>query len=97
MADLGVHTADLAVHAPDLAVHARPIWLFTLGRSGCSRSADLAVHDRPESASLDAACAKPRTSLFPRSQRRAPLSAFVDAFSLHAATRVMASDRRTYP
>jgi len=52
MADLGVHTADLAVHAPDLGVHARPIWLFTLGRAGCSRSAELAVHDRPECALL---------------------------------------------
>ena len=26
--------------------------------------------------------------------RRAPLSAFIEGFSLHAATRVMASDRR---
>ena len=24
-----------------------PIWVFTLARSGCSRSADLAVHARP--------------------------------------------------
>jgi hypothetical protein len=32
--------------------------------------------------------------LFPRDVRRAPLSAFIEGFSLHAATRVMASDRR---
>jgi hypothetical protein len=32
--------------------------------------------------------------LFPRDARRAPLSAFIDGFSLHAATRVMVSDRR---
>jgi hypothetical protein len=32
--------------------------------------------------------------LFPRDARRAPLSAFIEGFSLHAATRVMASDRR---
>jgi hypothetical protein len=32
--------------------------------------------------------------LFPRTERRAALSAFVEGFSLHAATRVMASDRR---
>jgi hypothetical protein len=29
-----------------------------------------------------------------RTERRAPLSAFVEGFSLYAATRVMASDRR---
>jgi len=44
--------------------------------------------------SLDAASATPQPALFPRSERRAPLSAFVEGFSLHAATRVMASDRR---
>jgi hypothetical protein len=32
--------------------------------------------------------------LFPSDARRAPLSAFIEGFSLHAATRVMASDRR---
>jgi hypothetical protein len=31
--------------------------------------------------------------LFPRDARRAPLSAFIEGFSLHAATRVMASVR----
>ncbi len=45
-------------------------------------------------ASLDAASATPSPALFPRTDRRAPLSAFIDGFSLHAATRVMASDRR---
>ena len=44
--------------------------------------------------SLDAASATPQPVLFPRDARRAPLSAFVEGFSLHAATRVMASDRR---
>jgi len=43
---------------------------------------------------LDAASATPQPVLFPRDARRAPLSAFVEGFSLHAATRVMASDRR---
>ena len=45
-------------------------------------------------ASLDAASATPSPALFLRTGRRAPLSAFVDDCSLHAATRVMASDRR---
>ena len=44
--------------------------------------------------SLDAASATPQPSLFPRDGRRAPLSAFIEGFSLHAATRVLASDRR---
>ena len=44
--------------------------------------------------SLDAASATPQPVLFPRDARRAPLSAFIEGFSLHAATRVMASDRR---
>jgi hypothetical protein len=44
--------------------------------------------------SLDAASATPQPSLFPRAGRRAPLSAFIEGFSLHAATRVLASDRR---
>ncbi len=43
--------------------------------------------------SLDAASATPQLVLFPRDARRAPLSAFIKGFSLHAATRVMASDR----
>ena len=43
---------------------------------------------------LDAASATPQPGLFPRDARRAPLSAFIEGFSLHAATRVMASDRR---
>ncbi len=42
--------------------------------------------------SLDAASATPQPSLFPRDGRRAPLSAFIEGFSLHAATRVMAND-----
>jgi hypothetical protein len=44
--------------------------------------------------SLDAASATPHPVLFPRDARRAPLSAFIEGFSLRAATRVMASDRR---
>jgi hypothetical protein len=44
--------------------------------------------------SLDAASATPQPVLFPRDARRTPLSAFIEGFSLHAATRVMASDRR---
>jgi hypothetical protein len=44
-------------------------------------------------ASLDAASATPSPALFPRTDRRAPLSAFIEGFSLHAARRVMASDR----
>ncbi len=44
--------------------------------------------------SLDAASATPQPVLFPRDARRAPLSAFIEGFSLHAATRVMASDSR---
>ncbi len=43
--------------------------------------------------SLDAALATHQPSFFPRRGRRAPLSAFIQGFSLHAATRVMASDR----
>jgi cell division septation protein DedD len=43
---------------------------------------------------LDATSATPAPALFPRTERRAALSAFVEGFSLHAATRVMASDRR---
>ena len=43
---------------------------------------------------LDATSATPAPALFPRIERRAALSAFVEGFSLHAATRVMASDRR---
>jgi len=43
--------------------------------------------------SLDAASATPQPVLFPRDARRAPLPAFTEGFSLHAATRVMASDR----
>jgi len=43
---------------------------------------------------LDAASATPAPSLFPRAERRASLSAFLEGFALHAATRVMASDRR---
>ena len=45
-------------------------------------------------AALDSASAQPPPTLFPLATRRAPLSAFVEGFSLHAATRVMASDRR---
>ena len=45
-------------------------------------------------AALDKASAQPSPTLFPMPVRRAPLSAFVEGFSLHAATRVMASDRR---
>ena len=44
--------------------------------------------------SLDASSATPQPVLFPRDARRAPLSAFIEGFSLHAATRVMASGRR---
>ena len=44
--------------------------------------------------SLDATSATPQPVLLPRDARRAPLSAFIEGFSLHAATRVMASDRR---
>ena len=44
--------------------------------------------------SLDATSATPQPVLFPRDARRAPLSAFIEGFSLHTATRVMASDRR---
>ncbi len=44
--------------------------------------------------SLDASSATPQPVLFPRDAQRAPLSAFIEGFSLHAATRVMASDRR---
>ena len=44
--------------------------------------------------SLDAASATPQPVLFPRDAQRAPLSAFIEGFSLHAATRVLASDRR---
>ena len=36
--------------------------------------------------SLDAASATPQPVLFPRDARRAPLSAFIEGFSLHAAT-----------
>jgi hypothetical protein len=43
---------------------------------------------------LDASSATPQPSLFSRHERRASLSAFVEGFSLHAATRVLASDRR---
>lgn len=45
---------------------------------------------------LDAASASPPPALFqvPSPQRRASLSAFIEGFSLHAATRVPASDRR---
>jgi hypothetical protein len=44
---------------------------------------------------LDAASATPAPALFPRTEERcSPLSAFIEGFSLHAATRVMASDRR---
>ena len=43
---------------------------------------------------LDATSATPALALFSRTERRASLSAFVEGFSLHAATRVMASDRR---
>jgi hypothetical protein len=43
---------------------------------------------------LDAPSTMPQPSLFPRADRRASLSAFVEGFSLHAATRVLASDRR---
>jgi hypothetical protein len=43
---------------------------------------------------LDNASATPAPALFPRPKRRASLSAFLEGFSLHAATRVMASDRR---
>ena len=35
--------------------------------------------------SLDAASATPQPVLFPRDARRAPLSAFIEGFSLHAA------------
>jgi hypothetical protein len=41
-----------------------------------------------------ATSATPAPALFPRPERRASLSAFPEGFSLHAATRVMASDRR---
>ena len=44
--------------------------------------------------SLDATSATPSFVLFPRDARRAPLSAFVEGFSLRAAPRVMASCRR---
>jgi hypothetical protein len=44
--------------------------------------------------SLDAASATPQPALFARDAQRAPLSAFIEGFSLHAATRVLASDRR---
>jgi hypothetical protein len=44
--------------------------------------------------SLDTSSATPAPALFPRPERRASLSAFLEGFSLHAATRVMASDRR---
>jgi hypothetical protein len=43
---------------------------------------------------LDTASATPQPSLFPRTPGRAALSAFIEGFSLHAATRVPASDRR---
>jgi hypothetical protein len=43
---------------------------------------------------LDATSATPAPALFPKQQRRASLSAFVEGFSLHAATRVLPSDRR---
>jgi hypothetical protein len=42
----------------------------------------------------DATSATPPPALFPRTERRSARSAFVEGFSLHAATRVMASDRR---
>ena len=46
-------------------------------------------------AALDKASAQAPPTLFPLlPTRRAPLSAFLEGFSLHAATRVMASDRR---
>ncbi len=45
-------------------------------------------------ASLDVTSATPAPTLVPRTKPRAPLSAFVEGFSVHAATRVMASDRR---
>jgi hypothetical protein len=41
---------------------------------------------------LDAASATPQPVLFPRDARRAPLSAFVEGFSLHAATRVLSDN-----
>jgi hypothetical protein len=44
--------------------------------------------------SLDAASATSQPVLFPRDARRAPLSAFIERFSLQVATRVMASGRR---
>ena len=44
--------------------------------------------------SLDAASATPIPALFPQPRRNTPLSAFIEGFSLHAATRVLASDRR---
>jgi Putative transposase len=44
--------------------------------------------------SLDAASATPHPALFSRTARRAPLAAFIEGYSLHAATRVMASDHR---
>ena len=43
---------------------------------------------------LDAASATAAPALFPRTTRCSPLSAFIEGFSLHAATKVMASDRR---
>ena len=44
-------------------------------------------------AALDKASAQPSPTFVPMPVRRAPLSAFVEGFSLHAATQVMASDR----
>ncbi len=43
--------------------------------------------------SLDAASATPQPVLFPCDARRSLSSAFIERFWLHAATRVMASDR----
>ena len=43
---------------------------------------------------LDTSSATPAPALFPRPERRASLSAFLEGCSLHAATRVTASDRR---
>jgi hypothetical protein len=43
---------------------------------------------------LDAASVAPTPSLFPRTERSSSLSSFIEGFSIHAATRVMASDRR---
>jgi len=46
-------------------------------------------------AALDKSSAQPAPALFPAPPaRRTPLSAFADGFSLHGATRVLASDRR---